>query len=116
MQNFPLLSVGKDPLLLSTRNEVLRAAGFDVISCSSVKEALLAMSSGPLCAVVLCHSVPPGERDQIRAMLSRLQPTVSAMVVCCGDYDARYDELLVENDPRVLVSTVTASAKAIGLH
>ncbi len=52
-----VLSVGAIPELLNLRAEVLRSAGYQVIS-TSAQNVELPIASGDCGALLLCHSIP----------------------------------------------------------
>ncbi len=75
-----VLSVGRDPDLMVTRNLVLQSAGYLVIPGYSIKEAVDRFQAGDFDLVLLCQSIPTKDKNHliswIRASGSRV-PVVS---------------------------------------
>lgn len=99
-----VLSIGLDAELLSTRNLVLRSAGYTVVAALSLKEAIDRFQEGDFDLVLLCHSIPTKEKDRltswIRASGSRI-PVVSVSA-SPGQRDPFMDAT-VESDPNSLL-------------
>jgi DNA-binding response OmpR family regulator len=85
-----VLSVGRDPELLGTRNLVLHSAGYIVVSAASIKEAVDRFADGDFDLVILCHSIPPRERKRL-TFLIRASGSQTPIVSVSGD-DCEYDE------------------------
>src|SRR3954468_3133396 len=62
-----VLSVGAIPELVNLRAEVLRSAGYEVISTTSAQKADLHIANGDCDALLLCHSIS----DEWQARLIR---------------------------------------------
>lgn len=60
-----VLTVGSDPLLLVARSEVLKSAGYIIVSALSIGEAADHFLNGDFDLVILCHSVPTKERERL---------------------------------------------------
>lgn len=99
-----VLSIGLDAELLSTRNLVLRSAGYTVVAAISLKEAIDRFQDGDFDLVLLCHSVPTKEKDRltcwIRASGSHV-PVVSVSGSPCQR--DTFTDATVESDPNSLL-------------
>ena len=76
MRAFRILSLGYEPALLVIRTLLLSRAGYEVVEANSCKEALVHIKSRPLDLLLICHSVPFNEQNDIvaavRVIRSRL--------------------------------------------
>jgi CheY-like chemotaxis protein len=52
-----VLSVGTDPLLLSSRTLILRAAGYQVEEAYTVKEAIRLVETDSIDVMLICHTI-----------------------------------------------------------
>jgi hypothetical protein len=60
-----VISVGTLPELLSLRQAVLEAAGFQVFTTTNEKHALLRIENGDCAVLLLCYSIEEGIREQL---------------------------------------------------
>lgn len=99
-----VLSLGRDQELLSTRNLVLRFAGYIVVSAHSIDEAVDRLQEVRFDLVLLCQSIPAKEKDRltcwIRAFASGIPVVSVSGNLCPGDVVAG---LTVGSDPRQLL-------------
>ena len=84
MSNIISLSVGKDPVLLETRNKVLRSGGYSVVSSASSTEALRVFLAGDFDLVILCHSIPKSERQALAKAVHDHSPKTTVVVISAG--------------------------------
>src|SRR5580693_4664431 len=102
-----VLAVGFDLSLMTTRDLVLQSAGYVVVEASSLEEAVDHFQSGDFDLVLLCHSVPAGDRERlaslIRASGSRI-PIVS-IATSLGECDAFANSTL-EDGPNKFVAGI----------
>ena len=105
MPRVVVLAVGYDPLLLETRSRVLQSAGYTVTSVRSLKQAVSQLLEGDFDLVVLCHSIPEGDRQRFASLIRRhtLRTPVVFVSATPGQLDSSAD-VTVENDPNDLVS------------
>ena len=98
------LAVGRDPLLLETRNQVLRSAGYTVVPALSVEQALQDFVSGDFDIVILCHSLPVRERERLTYAIRRHSPNTPVVAIASrlSALDS-FADAMVENDPDVLL-------------
>ena len=102
-----VLAIGFDLSLMTIRDLVLQSAGYAVVEASSLKEAVDHFQSGDFDLVLLCHSVPAGDREHltslIRASGSRI-PIVS-IARSLGECDAFANSTL-EDGPNKFVASI----------
>lgn len=102
-----VLAVGFDLSLMAIRDLVLQSAGYVVVEASSLKEAVDHFQSGDFDLVLLCYSVPAGDRERlaslIRASGSRI-PIVS-IAGSLGECDAFANSTL-EDGPNKFVAGI----------
>jgi CheY-like chemotaxis protein len=95
-----VLSVGSDAVLLDTRDQILRTAGYVVISAASINEAVHLYRDGDFDLVVLCHSLPAKDCERltcfIRASGSRI-PIVCVSGAALAEQNAFVDATLDKN-------------------
>jgi CheY-like chemotaxis protein len=107
MSHTVILSVGNDEVLLSSRNAVLRKAGYAVVEVSSPKRAIAEFYTGDFDLVLLCHSIPSEVRQRLaQAMHGRCPGTP---VLCVGgvvEYEGPTLLTPVQSDPKQLLASV----------
>jgi DNA-binding response OmpR family regulator len=107
MRHIVALAVGRDPVLLETRNQVLRNAGYSVVSALSTEQALQSFASGDFDIVILCHSIPLRDRERLTYAIRRHSPNTPVVVVT-----ARFSEMdsfadaMIENEPEILLQGI----------
>jgi DNA-binding response OmpR family regulator len=87
MRHIAALAVGRDPVLLETRNQVLRNAGYSVVSALSTEQALQSFASGDF-DIVICHSIPLRNRERLTYAIRRHSPNTPVVAVT-----ARFSEM-----------------------
>ncbi|HEY4679463.1 MAG TPA: hypothetical protein VIJ01_20040 [Candidatus Angelobacter sp.] len=105
MPHILVLAVGRDPVLLETRSQVLQAAGYTVIPELSLKKAVARFPEEDFDLVLLCHSIPVDDRERlvrlIREHTSRT-PIVS-IATTLGQRDL-FANATIESDPDELLN------------
>jgi CheY-like chemotaxis protein len=81
-----VLSVGLDSTLLDTHSELLRSAGYTIESAWSVKVAVDRFLTGDFDLVLLCHSIPPRDRDRLTCLI-RASGSRTPVVSIAGSLD-----------------------------
>jgi DNA-binding NtrC family response regulator len=107
MSHTVILSVGSDEVLLSSRNAVLRKAGYVVVAVSSPEQAMLEFDAGDFDLVLLCHSIPSGPRERLADAMHARSP--GTPVLCVGGlslHDGASSLSAVESDPKQLLASV----------
>jgi CheY-like chemotaxis protein len=103
-----VLSVGSDPVVLGARNQVLRSAGYIVVSAISIREAIHLFQEGDFDLIILCHSLPIKDCERltciIRASGSRI-PIACVSGAALGEHNAFADTTL-DRDPVALLGSL----------
>jgi|tagenome__1003787_1003787.scaffolds.fasta_scaffold20787077_2 CheY-like chemotaxis protein len=102
-----VLSVGKNPLLLRTRKEILTRLGCSVTTVMDNAEFVDQFFGGDFDLIVLCHTVPLEERQNILRLVKKHRPSMPAVVV--SNYSD--DNVMVKPDP----SGITVAPEPDGL-
>jgi DNA-binding response OmpR family regulator len=107
MHNIVALAVGPDPLLLETRGQVPRNAGYTVVSALSVEQALQSFVSVDFDIIILCHSIPVRERERLTYAIRRHSPN-TRVVVIAGRLSAldSFSDAALDNDPEILLQEI----------
>jgi CheY-like chemotaxis protein len=71
MPHTVILMVGRDRLLMKMRSQVLRGAGYTVEPSCSPLQAIDKFVTGDFDLVLLCHSIPAGDRERVARPYSR---------------------------------------------
>lgn len=102
-----VLSVGLDPLILDAREEVLKSAGYIVVSAMSIKEAFHLFRDGDFDLMILCHTLPAKDRERltclIRASGSRIPV---AFISGLSGEQAIFSDFILEEDPVELLAGI----------
>jgi DNA-binding response OmpR family regulator len=99
MPNRLLLHYGYDGLLTETRIQVLEQAGYEVVSAGSGREALRLLGDHAVALVIVCHSVPPEETEQVLPEMKRLSPLTPILIIHLGgltDLERRHADGFVD--------------------
>jgi DNA-binding response OmpR family regulator len=75
-----ILSVGKNPTLMSSRSLILRNAGYLVDEAYSVDKAINLVEADAIDAVLICHTV---SRNDQQALISTVRKKRRLMPVLC---------------------------------
>src|SRR5512146_1994801 len=75
-----ILSISYDPALLTSRNDLLRQAGYAVTGASNLNDALYAVESEEFDLVIVGHSLPEHER-RLLVRLVRQKVTIPLLVL-----------------------------------
>jgi CheY-like chemotaxis protein len=106
-----ILSVGRDPNLLRSRNQVLESSGSMVVSARSASEALEKFRDEAFDLVLICHTLPTEEQNAIRRRIHAKSHSTRVLTVVPayeGD-DPNVDT--VPNTPEALIAAVAEMAK-----
>jgi len=100
-----VLAVGRDPVLLETRSQVLQAAGYTVIPERSLKKAVTKFRDGDFDLVLLCHSIPAQDRERLTRLL-REYTSRTPIVSVSSSVSAldSFADATIGNDPRELLA------------
>jgi len=100
-----VLAVGRDPVLLETRSQVLQAAGYTVIPELSLKQAVARFPEGDFDLVLLCHSIAARDRELLTQLLRQhtsRTPIVTVAATLC-EFDS-FTDATIGNDPKELLA------------
>ena len=105
-----VLSAGRDPILLQTRNEILASIGCSVDPASSGPELINRFFDGDHDLLVLCHSIPREERRKVLRMVKTYRPSMHAVVVGdsveAEDIPFHLEVRSVSAEPEALIAAV----------
>ncbi len=77
-----VLSVCHDDVVLSTRNEVLSQAGYEVTTTMEAEQAVACLSRSPFEVVVVGDSILPSVRHQLAKRLKSTRPGTAVVMLC----------------------------------
>ena len=102
-----VLAVGHDPTLLETRSQILRAAGYKVVSTLSLNKSIVYFLEGDFDLVLLCHSIPVAGRERLARLMREHAPRTPIVTVVSylGEKDP-FADASVDNDPEHLVAAL----------
>lgn len=110
-----ILSVGKDPALMSSRTLLLLSAGYAVQEAFTLDKAKNLIDSDSIDVTLLCHTVP--ERDQ-RLLIYLVREKRNLMpVLCIRAYQhqaAPRNCIGVDNEPEALLQTLKSVVQTTG--
>ena len=104
------LHVGTDPMLLSTRTDVLRRTGLNIVPAASVAEAMKMFLAGDYDVVIVCQSVPADSRRALANLVHSHSSSVPVILITIiPEQDLLVDAIvngeaakLVEEMPQIL--------------
>jgi len=102
-----ILAVGNDSHLLDTRQLLLEAAGYLVVTASSAREAVDRFLAGNFDLVLLCHSISDKDRDRL-ACLVRASGSLTPVVTvagCIGQHDG-FATATIGSEPLQLLTEI----------
>ena len=107
MSPFVVLSVGADRILLGLRDQVLRAAGYDVQECD-VSRGCDVPIEVYFDIVIFCHTVRDEDKRRIISAIRSSKPSVPIMVVRANGVGAESVDASVHSldGPKVLLQCV----------
>jgi len=114
MAAFLILAVGRDPMVLSTRCSILKSVGYIVRSTSSAAEAVDLFRSADFDLMLLCHSVPIADRNQIIRAIRSTGSRVPIYTVssASGDFMADRADGILPSTPQDLLKGISAVSRA----
>jgi CheY-like chemotaxis protein len=74
MDAFRILSLGYDVILMPVRSMLLRYAGYEVVETYSVGEALRQIKAGEFDLLLMCHTIPLDQQEELLKALYLAQP------------------------------------------
>lgn len=107
-----LLSAGRDPILVKTRNQVLASLGCSVTPALTSAELVNRFFDGDYDLLVLCHTIPPEERRKVLRMVKVYRPSMHVVVV--GDLlDDSFADVPLHLEVRNVAHTPEALVEAV---
>ena len=110
-----ILSVGKDPALMSSRTLLLRNAGYSVQEAFTLDKARDMVRSDSIDVTLLCHTVP--ERDQ-RFLIYLIREKRNLMpILCVRSYEHESVPqacIAVDNAPEAILQTLKSVVQSPG--
>lgn len=100
-----VLMVAHDRVLAMTRSQVLRTAGYIVVTAFTPRQAIDEFVRGDFDLVLLCHSIPGDARERLVSALREY--TSRTPIVSVASFDGHFDgfaDATVENDPHLLIN------------
>jgi DNA-binding NtrC family response regulator len=108
MQPARILSIGVDSDLLSTRNLVLRRAGYHVASATNLQRATRLLQRVWFDMVILCHAIPKDQREEAVGKIKSVQPNASVIALQAGGegLDTPVDATIESYNPETLLQSL----------
>ncbi len=109
-----VVAFGYDRLLVGLRSRVLRLSGYEVEETFSIAEASKSAQSDLIDALVICHTVPLDEKEQLVLAVRRTRKLMPILCVQAYQHDLIPDDCFsVENSP---VGMLDAMREAIWVY
>ena len=89
MPHAVVLMIGRDRILVETRSQVLRTAGYTVVTAFTQLQAIDELVRGDFDVVMLCHSIPVHGREHLASVLR--QHNSHTPIVCVARVDGQFD-------------------------
>jgi DNA-binding NtrC family response regulator len=106
-----ILSFGYDPILLPLRSMVLRRSGYVVEEAYSVAEAFRAVQSDVIDLLLICHTVPANEQNQLIASIRSVRRLLPVLCVTNQEFAHSTENCFaVTNSPMELLDAVRLAA------
>ena len=102
-----VLMVGRDRVLVETRSQVLRTAGYIVVLAFNPRDAIDEFVKGDFDLVLLCHSIPSTPENGWRALSGSTH--CSLRLFPSRPFDGQFDDFAdatIENDPNLLIASL----------
>lgn len=95
-----ILSVGLDPLVLNTREAILRSEGYILVSATSVKEAFHLFRDGDFDVMILCESLPPRDRERLTCLIRASGSRIPIASISSSPWEQSvFPDASIEEDP-----------------
>src|SRR5690348_3227122 len=100
-----ILMVGRDRILVETRSQVLRAAGYSVVATFTPRQAIDEFVKGDFDLVLLCHSISGDGRERLVKVLREYtsRTPIISVAAFSGQFDGFADGT-IESDPSLLLA------------
>jgi|SRR5579864_163886 len=107
MPHAVVLMVGRDRVLAVTRSQVLRSAGYIVVTAFTPRQAIDEFVRGDFDIILVCHSIPGDAREGLVSALREY--TSRTPIVSVASFDGQFDgfaDATIENDPHSLINSL----------
>lgn len=107
MPHTVVLMIGRDRVLVETRSQVLRTAGYTVVPAFTPQQAIDEFVKGDFDLVLLCHSIPGDARERLVSVIR--EHTSRTPIVSVASFDGQLDgfaDATIENDPNLLIDSL----------
>lgn len=107
MPHILILMVGRDRILVETRSQVLRAAGYSVATTFTPRQAIDEFVKGDFDLVLLCHSIPEDARERLVSALRKYtsRTPIISVAAFSGQFDG-FADATIESDPSLLLASL----------
>jgi DNA-binding response OmpR family regulator len=99
--------VGRDRVLVETRSQVLRTAGYTVVPAFTPRQAVDEFVRGDFDLILLCHSIPGDARERLASVIR--EHTSRTPIISVASFDGQFDDFAdatIENDPNSLIDSL----------
>jgi CheY-like chemotaxis protein len=112
-----ILSVGKNPTLMSSRSLILRNAGYQVDEAYSVDKAINLVEADAIDAVLICHSVPRNDQQALISTVREKRRLMPVLFIRSYAYESAPQTCIpIDNEPEVLLNTMKMVTKPPTSH
>ncbi len=112
MSTTRVVAFGYDPKLMGLRSSVLRMTGYEVEETFDKAQASELAQSDLTDALVICHTVPKEEKEQLVSAVRRTRRLMPILCICAHQYDLVPTECAsVENSPVALLDAIQEAVR-----
>jgi hypothetical protein len=108
-----VVAFGYDRLLVGLRSRVLRMSGYEVEETFTVEKASESAQSDLIDALVICHTVPEEEKEQLVSAVRRTRKLMPILCIRAQQHDLIPSDCApVENSPVAMLNSVREAIQA----
>ena len=108
-----LVALGYDQMLVGLRSRVLRMSGYEVEEKFTMTEASESAQSDLIDALVICHSVPNEEKEQLVRAVRNTRKLMPIFCIRTHQYDPSPNNCIsVDNSPVAILDSVREAVRA----
>ena len=102
-----ILSLATDPSLITLREMVLKTAGYEVMSATSLIQVDQALETGDFDLVLISHTITEKEKRRIATRLRDLGTAADVLELCFISPEIPdVDHWMIESDPQALLDKI----------
>jgi DNA-binding response OmpR family regulator len=102
-----ILSVGANPILMSSRTLILRSAGYLVEEAYTVDKAINLVEADSIDAMLICHTIPKDDQKVLIAVVRDKRKLMPVLCIRSSAYEtAPRTCVAVDNEPEALLNTL----------